>query len=204
MPPPLTITQPKQILVEGKDAASFFVAFLSDCNLTGFQIQDFGGINELRGFLKALKITPGFVEIVTSLAVIRDAESDPTAAFNSVCTSLSAAGLPVPTAPANLVHDSPKVGIYILPDPRSDGMLETLCLRAVSLDPVAPCLDLYFNCLREVGHYPTNMDKARFQAFLASRPRPGLLIGHAANAGFLNFGSNEYDSLRLFLANLWH
>ena len=202
MPPPVTIKQPKQLLAEGKDAASFFDAFLSHCNLTGFQIQDFGGINELRGFLKALKITPGFVEIVTSLAVIRDAETDPTAAFNSVCSSLSAASLPVPTAPANLVHDSPKVGIYILPDPHSRGMLESLCLRAVSLDPVAPCLDLYFNCLRELGHYPTNMEKARFQAFLASRLRPGLIIGHAAYAGFLNFGSNEYDSLRLFLTTL--
>lgn len=200
MPPPSTINQPKQLLVEGRSAVSFFSAFISYYNLSGFQIQDFGGIDELRGFLKALKNISGFIQIVTSLAIVRDAESYPVTAFQSVCTSLGNAGLPVPVRPTDLVQGPPQLGVYFLPDPTSSGMLETLCLRAVNADPVIPCVDEYFNCVNRLGNHPTNIDKARLQAYLASRSRPGLLLGQAAHAGYLYFGSADYESLRSFLS----
>ena len=79
-------------------------------------------------------------------------------------------------------------------------MLETLCMRAVAGDCVWPCIDQYFMCVQQTVVCPDNMDKARLQAFLASRKRPRYLIGHAAKAGYLNLDSDEYLPIRSFLA----
>jgi hypothetical protein len=198
MPPPRIITQAKQLLVEGVIPYSFFEAFLSHYNLPGFQIQNFGGNNELKGFIGALKRITGFKQMVTSLAIVRDAETDPIAAFRSVCFSLNNEDLPVPIGSGNLVQGPPKIGIYILPDSDSPGMLESLCLRAVIDDPVMPCVNEYFDCMNRIEERVIK-DKARLQAFLASRQKPGLILGQAAIEGYLNFGSIEYEGLRAFL-----
>lgn len=96
MPQPKELTHPKQLLVEGRDAVSFFTALLKHLGISGIQIQNFGGIQELRPFLKALRNEPGFEERITSLGVIRDAETNPQGAFQSVQNALQAAGMPVP------------------------------------------------------------------------------------------------------------
>jgi hypothetical protein len=198
MPQPRTVTQAKQLLVEGLIPNSFFEAFLSFYNLPGFQIQNFGGNQELRGFIGALRRIYGFNQNVTSLAIVRDAETDPRAAFQSVYDSLNDEGLPVPTAPGILAQGPPTVGIFILPDAASTGMLESLCLRAVKNDPVIPCVNEYFDCLNQIGKRVIK-DKARLQAFLASKQKTGLTLGQAAIEGYLNFGSIEYEGLRAFL-----
>ena len=82
-----------QLLVEGKDAANFFEAVVKDMALRGVQIQNFGGVNQLRGFL------PGFVNVrnfssVRRVGIVRDAEGSAASAFQSVQSSLSNVGLP--------------------------------------------------------------------------------------------------------------
>jgi hypothetical protein len=202
MPRQIVIDKPKQLLAEGNEAVSFFKSFLSHIHLVDFQIQNFGGTTELREYLLAFSKMPGFSKIVTSLAIIRDAESDPNAAFTSVCSSLLNSNLPVPSVPTNLSPGPPRVGVYILPDSSSTGMLETLCLRAVNGDPVMRCLDLYFDCcLEQLGYKPAKVDKARLRAFLASRERPELPLGPAGSAGHLNFASNEYNAIKAFLSS---
>ncbi len=197
MPQPKTIQQAKQLLVEGL-IPTFFEAFVSHYKLLGFQIQTFGGNDELKGFIGALTKTYNFKQIVTSLAIVRDAETDPTAAFQSVCGSLNHADLPVPTVPGNLAQGPLTVGIYILPDATSSGMIETLCLRALKDDPVTTCVNEYFDCLKRIEDRVIK-DKARLQAFLASRQKPGLTLGQAATEGYLSFGSIEYEGLKTFL-----
>jgi len=66
MPQPRQITCEKQLLVEGNDADAFFAAFLNHLGVADIQIQNFGGINELRSFLKALRNEPGFWGLVRS------------------------------------------------------------------------------------------------------------------------------------------
>lgn len=100
MPQPKPITTPVQLVVEGEDAANFFKALLREMNLTTVQVQNFGGVTELRSFLKLLRDAPNFWANVTSIGIVRDAETDPKAAFQSVCGALRHAGLPVPQQPA--------------------------------------------------------------------------------------------------------
>lgn len=202
MPAPRQITSPKQLVVEGKDAVGFFEAFLQRHGFHEFQIQDFGGVNELGSFLKALQVASDFDSQNATLAVIRDSESDHIAAFQSACSALVNAGLPVPRTPEVIEAGPPRVGVFLLPDPQSSGMLETLCNRAAAGDPLWPCVDQFLDCVRRTGSCPSNLDKARFHAFLATRPRPGLPIALAAKAGYISLQSNEFQRLRSFLASL--
>jgi hypothetical protein len=203
MPPPKSIIGPKQLLVEGRDAEVFFHALLDHVGLADVQIQNFGGKDELPGFLKALRIAPDFARTVTSLGIVRDAETDPTAAFQSVCSALNGANLAVPAQVLVPAGHSPQVRILILPDAATPGMLETLCLQAVNNDPVIECIEQYFECVeQQTGSLPDNMHKARVQAFLASRPRPGLLVGQAAHAGYWHLDNPVFDHVRQFVQGL--
>jgi hypothetical protein len=179
-------------------------SFSDQVGLADMQIQDFGGINELPGFLRALRITPGFAG-VTSLGIIRDAEENPANAFQSVCSALRNAQFDVPGQPEVFVGTKPQVGVLILPDAMTSGMLETLCLRSVAGDPAIPCVEKYFECIRqrvpEEG-LPKTMDKARVQAFLASRLDPEMHLGRAAQKRYWPWDSPVFGHVRKFLSDL--
>ncbi len=64
-----------QLLVEGKDQLNFFEALIEHLSLENVQIQDFGGVDELRSFLPALVNMPNFHEIVESIGIVRDVDS---------------------------------------------------------------------------------------------------------------------------------
>jgi len=81
-------------------------------------------------------------------------------------------------------------------------MLETLCLEAVREDPALACVEAYVDCLEHLAIAPHPADKARAQTFLASRPRAGLLVGEAAQAGYWPFGAGAFESLSTFLRSL--
>ena len=195
---------PKQLLVEGRSAVEFFKAMLRHLGLEGdVQVQDFGGITELKGFLKAVANAPGFRTTVTSLAVVRDAEENPAGAFQSVRSALAGAGLPQPATVGGYVSAKPRTGVFILPDGASSGMLETICLRAVATDPAMKCVDDFFDCLqRRQIPGPKNKDKARVQAFLASRETSGLLLGQAAHKRYWSLDASAFETVRTFLKNL--
>lgn len=202
MPEPRVIVTPRQLVVEGRDAEIFFNAFLRQMGLAGIQVQNFGGKDELRGFLKALRVTPGFPRVV-SLGIVRDAERDPMAAFQSVCSALRNAGMAVPQQPLMKEEGSPRVSALILPDATTAGALETICLEAVADDPVMQCVKDYFECVRQrMGSLPENLSKAQLHAFLASRPKPDLLLGQAANAGYWPWNSPAFRDMIQFLQSL--
>jgi hypothetical protein len=46
------------------------------------------------------------------------------------------------------------------------------------------------------------MPKAKLHAFLASRPKPDLLLGQAAHTGYLPWDSSAFDLLKQFLQAL--
>lgn len=209
MPNPQSLTHSKQLIVEGKDAVNFFRALLKHLNITDVQIQNYGGIKDLRAFLKTLSITPDFATLVTSVGIVRDAETNAESAFQSVSDAVKAANLPQPRQPIIPTEASPQVSVLILPDAtvvadeKNPQMLENLCLRTVENDPVMECIDQYFTCLEQrLDSLPKNMPKARLQAFLASRLKPGLRLGEAASKGYWNWDSPAMDSVKEFLAAL--
>lgn len=199
---PKEITLQKLLLVEGHDAFQFFKAFLRHLNLLSrIEIRNYGGIDQI-DFLGTLKMTSGF-ERVTSLAVIRDAESSAPSAFQSVCGFLKAVGLGVPQSPMLVAQGPPRVSVFVLPDCHDPGNLETLCLRTVETDPAMLCVKDFFACLeKDELPKPRNMPKASLLAFLASKENTTPLLGQAAHKGYWPWDHPALNSLRQFLVNI--
>ncbi len=197
------ITFSKVLTVEGRDTFEFFKALLRSLDLLNtVEIRNFGGVTDLTERLELLTITPGF-ERVTALGIVRDAETDAGRAFQSVCNSLTQVGFPVPPQPMVSTEGRPKVSVFLLPDSVSPGTLETLCLRSVAKDPAMACIEEYFQCVVRQGlPLPGNMLKAQVHTFLASRPRPYLMLGQGAHEGYWPWDNPAFDPLKRFLRAL--
>jgi hypothetical protein len=197
------ITYSKLLLVEGQDAFQFFKALLRYLRLLDeIEIRNFGGVDDLAEYLRTLTATPGFSD-VTSLGIIQDAELSLDTTFQSVCNSLRKAGFSEPQQLAVPVIGKPNVSVFILPDCSNPGMLETLCLQAVSSDPVMSCIDQYLQCVQDLaGTEPSNPSKAYLHTFLASRPEPGLLLGQAAHRNYLPWDSLAFNDVKQFIQTL--
>ena len=167
-------------------------------------ISSFGGVTELRGFLKAVWNAPGARTTIGAIGIVRDAETDAEDAFKSACDAIIAIGLTPPDCPMQIVGDQPRIGILILPPDRSAGMLEDVCLDAVHDDPAMQCVEEYLTCLQaEIEYWPNpNPSKAKVQAFLASRARPGLRLGEAADRGDWNWSHEVYNPIKQFIWDL--
>ena len=125
-----------------------------------------------------------------------------TMAFKSVCSALNKAKLPEPDQIEEFAGSNPKVGVLVLPDNSTSGMLESLCLRSVENDPVMRCIDEYFSCVDRVDSLPKNMPKAKVQAFLASRSEHVVHLGLAAYKGHWPWEHSAFDHVKKFLRNL--
>ncbi len=214
--PLLQLYQPKVLAGEGIEEVRFFAALLKYMGIEpqqeltggsrivgGIQLLSLGRKYQLRAKLKALISTPGFAN-VQSLGIVRDADTDPHAAFLSVCNALTAVNLTAPQQPLIPAGRNPQVGVLILPNYNTPGMLEDLCLQAVSEDPAMHCIESYFDCLQTTRLSVSNAGaKARVQTFLASRARPGLRLGEAAEAGYWPWGHEAFSPVKEFLRGLF-
>jgi len=195
----LTIQKPHVLVVEGLEENRFFKVLLNHLNLQNIQIMPIGGKQKLRENLKALALSSDFSKVI-SLGVVRDADANPTSAFQSVRDALQDAGLPTPEHPLLPAGDKPRVCVLVLPGGDNPGMLEDLCLKASEQDPAMHCVEQYFECLQKAGlSLPDNMSKAKIQVFLASRPKAGLRLGEAAEAGYWSWDTEAFEQVRNFL-----
>ena len=193
-----TVDQPRQLLVEGKDAKDFFEALVGKLRLDGFQVHNFGGIKEMRKFLKGFCAAPGF-PYVRSIGVVRDAESSHQSAFQSVCDAIKNLGFAAPRSPERGTGEKPSWSVLILPDASTPGMLEDLCLRSIADQPVMRCIRKYFACIGEVAAVPKNEAKAHACAYLASCPEPKPSVGIAARAGYWPWDHHAFNHVKQFL-----
>ena len=200
--PPITL--PAQLLVEGNDQQNFFTALAKFLQIDdAVQIRNFGGVQELRGYLLPFKDQRSFGETVKRVGIIRDAEADFDAAFSSVCSSLKNAKLPVPKSHGIFTNSSPSVGAMILPDGNQSGMLETLLCRSISDFEINACIDKFFQCARdEAGITIKRIEKAHARVFLATKPDPHLSVGVAALRSYWNLDHEEFTGVRNFLLEL--
>ncbi|MFH1924824.1 MAG: DUF3226 domain-containing protein [Planctomycetota bacterium] len=177
-PPPIPVSLSKVLLVEGKTPLHFFEALLSAMGVRSeVEILDFGGVDQFRAFVRTLASTSDFRRLVKSLGVVCDAESDAKARRQSADDALAAAGLP----------KGVRTSVFILPDNRSPGMIETLCIESVRQAPVFACVEQFFQCVEgqgvDLSEAPQSA-KNYAQAFLASRKEVQLYPGIAAYRGY--------------------
>ena len=191
-----------QLLVEGNDPRNFFEAFVEHLSLADIQVQNFGGIYELRGFLRALVNAPGF-QIVQSIGIVRDAEISAERAFQSVQSSLERAKLPVPDSSVERTDTNPAVTVLILPGDNRQGMLETLLCESFADNPVEGCIDDFFKCVESLPDVSIERsDKARAHAYLTTKPNPHFSVGVAAKNDYWDLNHSVFSTVRDFLQTI--
>lgn len=196
-----SIEQSHLLLVEGIDDAFFFEALITRLNLCDIEIWPIGGVRDFKKKLGILKKLSGF-EKIKSIGVIRDADENAAAAFDSVSQALRDNGLSAPDRYGHRSTETPLTSIMILPDGlESPGMLESLCLRAITDDPAMLCTEKYFECLHESRIYQreVDQDKAKVYVYLASKNKPDKRLGESAQAGYWPFDNEVFDNVKRFL-----
>jgi len=196
-----TIKEKRLILVEGSHEVKFFEAFLKHMNISGIQVKECGGKENMIKKMPVITKLPGF-ESIERLVVVRDADSNPKTAFESVTDCLKRNKLNAPNTTGIFEGSSPKVMVVILPSSTEKGALERLCLRSIESEPVLNCVDSYYECLQAKGVDITRLnEKHRIQTYLASKPEDFLNTGTAAQK-YWNFDHPAFESVRAFLTKL--
>jgi hypothetical protein len=183
MPSPRQATpfvKPKVLIGEGRDEENFFNALVAYLGLPDIHVEQYGGKDNLKNYLREFGVRPGHQNVV-ALAVTRDADDTVAQVFQSISTLLANNALPSPGSPGQFAVGPPRIGVFILPDNRRAGVLEDLCLDAVLADGAIACVDEFFQCVaKNTSRQPEPMAKARVHAWLASQNEPDLRLGEAA------------------------
>ncbi len=194
------IEKSRLLVVEGPDDRVFLSALLRHLGKENdFDIRSLEGVSNFNDMLRTFPGVSGFAQVET-LGVIRDADQNVRSAFQSVCSALGNARLSVPKQPLTMVGEKPRVSVFIWPDCESAGTLETLCLTAVHDDPAMGCVEQYFECLTQhLETMPKTPHKAHLHTFLASREKPGLRLGEAAEKGYWPWDQAVFEPIKRFL-----
>ena len=212
------ITERALLVVEGTHEKAFFAALLKSEGMRWVQVLPIGGKTLLKPSLPVLLGDDGFVELASSgapisLGIVRDADDDPGAAFQSVCGALEAAGMPVPpeprqpaggtiTLPDGETQGALRVVVFIVPGAASPGAIEDLCVASVSDKPEFVCVERLRACLEEkdiLRATSATLGKAMAHAYLATQEDPDKHMGNAAQAGYWNLASPVFHDLKQFL-----
>jgi hypothetical protein len=98
------------------------------------------------------------------------------------------------------------VGVFILPDNREPGMLETLCLAALAESPGGAgslaCTEEFLTCLRRSGTTAPDTSKVRLQAILAGLGAQDPRAGGGAREQLLPWDAAALAPLREFLERI--
>ncbi len=189
-PTPLDTAFQHLMLVEGvEDGRLYEMA----CEFAGvsdkIEIRSVGGKKE---FTNALRLLVSLGQHLRTIAIIRDADDDPRAAFQSACDAMKNARLPVPAKLGELSfeHEGRSTAVLVVP-PNGPGCIESLCWSSLSKHPMATCVEEFLGCARTKDP-PSNpsslaaVDKSRIHAVLAigmnASPavRMGLRVGEAS------------------------
>ncbi len=192
------IVHEKLVFVEGVDDVRILDELCKHLGIADVQVNQCGGYQNLARVVETYMALPDF-DRVKSLAVIVDADQNIQGRRQSVADTLAQVGLPRPNRPLEPVSESGLTVAYLVVPHDGDGtMMEDVCLSSVADDPAMACVDRYFECLDETGAEAPNpvwAAKARVHAFLASRSRPDLRLGEAAQRGVWNFGDAAFSAL---------
>lgn len=207
---PIHITGRWLLLVEGRDEELFFGAFVRaelPEHESGYQVIPLGRDGFRRGLRAvATDIRERHVE---AIGVVRDADEHPDRAFQGICDALKNSEFDRPDAHGKIVEAEPRIGVFVMPDGKSCGALESLCRRSVTAGIAGSCTGEYLDCLdRHEGwggkqeRNTAQRDKALTHAFLASQKDPVARVGEGALQGIWDFQHEAFREIWDFLLRL--
>lgn len=193
----------KIVLCEGKDEVDVLAGLCAQGGISALTIREYGGRNNLGDFIEQSKKLREFAnQEVESLAILMDADDNAGAAWQRMRDVVrNAFGVELPE-PGVFGGESPRIAAFVIAGEDGKGMLETVCLEAVSSRPEYECLEEYFRCLAEKTEMKTHHPKQRFHAWLASQTKELYRTGEAARREFVPYECPAFDRLREFLRSV--
>ncbi len=203
----------KILLVEGNDD-EYVLRHLCRSRDVGLidEIRSHGGVEEL---LRSIPVYLNFSGEGDIVGIVIDADTDLAKRWRSLRDRLTNLGYPsvredpdpqgtVLEPPADKLL--PRVGIWIMPDNRTAGMLEDFLLFLVPPDS-----RLYGHVQASVNSIPegeqcfkeTDKSKALIHTWLAWQEKPGRPLGTAVTARFLDPNVTQVDILVAWLRRLY-
>ena len=195
------------LLVEGKDEINLFTGlikcrFPNNENATIVQIEQVGK-SEFRRNFGSIVLSAQKSASLKAIGIVRDADGDASAAFDSVCDGVRNFGYEPPQRHGHFSDQTPGIGVFITPDGEAQGAIETICRRSVMDSDAGRCVEAYLNCLKEYDSLlSSSCDKSFAHAYLSALRDPVARVGEGALQGAWNFGSQEFAGLYQFIRDL--
>ncbi|MFP4379596.1 MAG: DUF3226 domain-containing protein [Candidatus Sumerlaeia bacterium] len=205
----------KVLIVEGKDDKEVIKHLCGNCN--GPYIDKFHILEGISYFSNELKVFIRASEYGDILGLIVDADTDLANRWKSIREALKSLGYlavpdsPMPEgtileAPAEPKSLYPRVGIWVMPDNKTPGILEDF-LRFL----IPQHSPLFKHVIKSISSIPEHEQrfpdslkpKAIIHTWLAWQEKPGKPLGTAITAKFLNVETDEAKQLINWLHNLY-
>lgn len=175
------------LLVEGQDDLHVVGHILAKAEthvLSHDDIDDKEGFNKLLRAVTVEMKVPGR-EV---LGIVLDANDDPKARWQSVSDRLKEVDVMLPKNPVlggAIIQDTPRVGVWLMPDNQSPGQLEDFVSTMIpGGDPAWSLAQEYIAAIPDKKFASAKTSRAELHAWLASRKHPGRM-GQAINRGDL-------------------
>lgn len=199
------------LLVEGRDDRELIYQFCNHYQIDNknlFSVEAKDGIENLLDDLR-IRVRTG----VKVLAAVIDADVDPNARWEQVCTALADSGYVLPTTPIRegTILEAPnsrrpQLGIWLMPDNQVSGMLEDFLLRLVNEED-----RLIFRAENVVDSIPdterlfgnTKRSKAIIHTWLAWQEEPGTSLGLSIRRRYLDPTRNPAPEFKEWLEKLF-
>jgi hypothetical protein len=194
---------PKKLLVEGNEDKRVIPELIEAHGITWGETADEAivFIEEFEGVSNLLK--PGVIEAelkasgVEIVGIMIDANADADGRFNQIRTRCKSQFPHLPTSlPAGgLIHsneDGLKLGVWLMPDNRSRGMIETfLMYLAPAEDQLVRYAEKACKTAQRLGapYKSIHLQKAKIHTWLAWQDEPGPQLHQAVKKHVLNSGS---------------
>ena len=183
----------KKLLVEGRDDKHVVMALCKNYNISeNFNIVDCEGIDNLltRDYISAWFKKSG----IKTIGIIIDADINGQARWNSLFYTLTSIGFRIPNIfpVSGLIIDNgtQKVGVWLMPDNNSKGMLEDFISFLIPIeDKLLPFVE---DALTEIEKQELNKyskehrSKAKIHTWLAWQEDPGTPLGLSITRKYLS------------------
>ncbi len=198
-----SIEKSKVVLCEGREETLFFPRLFKAAKrvdlLENIQFLTYDGKNNLARFVTTgLGKLPGF-NSVTSLGVMMDANGQPEGvqpSFESIVNVFRSISFPIPNNPGQVATDNNLKSItWILPNNQSPGEFEDICMQALAIHPLFPCLEPFGQCAQSKGCIIPRSAKAPLYTILAWNEPCGRRLGELSDDFICSWDLSAFDTL---------
>jgi hypothetical protein len=167
-------------------------------------IQQFNGKPQLAEQVEAF-LKPELLASKGTIALVVDSDTDPEGTGRKYAALLSRLSNQT-VSPQTWTNGLPRVGLFVVPGPASQGEVETLAwsgwASAMPNAAAKTCIDDFISCMAKAGMKPKSPDKARIGALLAIKNDDDPRLGPGARANVFDFTRPEFEPLLRFLGEI--